>query len=125
MDENGISKVIIGAAIEVHKRLGPGLLESVYKQCLARELQIQGIPYLLEMVLNTEYKGLKFDIGYRIDMMVLDKVIVELKVVESLLPVHQAQLLSYLRLSKRKLGLLLNFNVPVMRDGIRRVVNNL
>ncbi len=125
MDENGISRIIVGAAIEVHRNLGPGLLESVYQQCLARELHLQDVSYSLEMPMNAEYKGLKFDVGYRLDMMVAGKVIVELKVVEIILPVHEAQLLSYLKLSNKKLGLLLNFNVPVMKVGIRRVVNRL
>jgi len=125
MDENGISRIIVGAAIEVHRNLGPGLLESVYQQCLAHELHLQGIPFSLEMLIDAEYKGLKFDVGYRLDMMVAGKVIVELKVVEIILPVHKAQLLSYLKLSNKKLGLLLNFNVPVMKSGIRRVVNKL
>ncbi len=125
MDENRISKVVVGAAIEVHRTLGPGLLESVYQLCLARELQLQGVSCSLEQPMDAEYKGLKFDVGYRLDMMVADKVIVELKVVETILPVHEAQLLSYLKLSNNKLGLLLNFNVPVMKAGIRRVVNKL
>ncbi|NOZ36882.1 MAG: GxxExxY protein [Gammaproteobacteria bacterium] len=125
MDENGISRIVVGAAIEVHRELGPGLLESVYQQCLARELQLQEMPCSLEESIDAKYKGLKFDVGYRLDMVVADKVIVELKVVETILPVHKAQLLSYLKLSNRKLGLLLNFNVPVMKDGIRRVVNKL
>ncbi len=125
MDENGISRIVVGAAIEVHRELGPGLLESVYRQCLAREFQLQGVPYSLEKPIGAEYKGLKFDVGYRLDMMVADKVIVELKVVETIMPVHEAQLLSYLKLSNKKLGLLLNFNVPLMKAGIRRVVNKL
>ncbi|MCW9023931.1 MAG: GxxExxY protein [Gammaproteobacteria bacterium] len=125
MNENELSRIAIGAAIEVHKSLGPGLLESVYKQCLARELDLQDVPYQLELPINTRYKGIEFDIGYRIDMMISDKLVIELKVAEKILPVHEAQLLSYLRLSKRKLGLLLNFNVPVMKSGIRRIVNNL
>lgn len=94
MDENEISKRVIGAAIEVHRNLGPGLLESVYQQCTVRELQLQGIKIDTELVLEGEYKGLSFDIGYRIDMLVADKVVVELMEVDALLPVHKAQLLA-------------------------------
>ena len=125
MSENEISKRIIGAAIEVHKLMGPGLLESVYQQCLIRELQLRDIPYTSEYTLNAEYKGLKFDIDYRADLLVADRVVVELKVVEEILPVHQAQLLSYLRLSGKKLGLLINFNVDVLKNGIKRIANQL
>lgn len=125
MVENEISRQIIGAAIEVHKEMGPGLLESVYLQCLVRELQLRGVSCTTEHSINAEYKGLKFDIDYRVDMLVEDKVLVELKVVEAILPVHQAQLLSYLRLSQKRLGLLINFNVDVLRNGIKRIANQL
>lgn len=125
MDENEISRHIIQAAIEVHQHLGPGLLESVYKQSMVRELQLKKIDVETELVLNGEYKGLCFDIDYRMDMLVARKVVVELKVVESLLPVHKAQLLSYLRLSGIKLGLLINFNEALVKDGVKRIVNNL
>lgn len=125
MEENEISAKIIGSAIEVHRSLGPGLLESVYQKCLARELELQGVPYQEEVPLLAEYKGLTFEAAYRMDMLVADKVIVELKTVESILPVHEAQLLSYLRLSRLKLGLLINFNLPVLRNGVRRIVNEL
>jgi GxxExxY protein len=125
MDENDISRCVIGAAIEVHKHLGPGLLESVYQQCMVRELQLQAINVDTELMLKGEYKGLNFDIDYRMDMLVAHKVVVELKVVVALLPVHKAQLLSYMRLSEIKLGLLINFNEAVVRDGIKRIVNNL
>lgn len=125
MDENEISRCVIGAAIEVHKHLGPGLLESVYQQCMVRELQLQAINVDTELMLKGEYKGLNFDIDYRMDMLVANKVVVELKVVEALLPVHKAQLLSYMRLSEIKLGLLINFNEAVVRDGIKRIVNSL
>lgn len=125
LDENGISRVVIGAAIEVHKHLGPGLLESVYKQCLARELQLQGLVIETELALRGEYKGLEFDLDYRLDMLVSRKVVVELKVVEAVLPVHKAQLLSYLKLSGIKLGLLVNFNEALIRNGIKRIVNDL
>ena len=120
-----ISRCVISAAIEVHKYLGPGLLESVYQQCMVRELQLQGIDVDSELLLKGEYKGLCFDIDYRMDMLVAQKVVVELKVVESILPVHKAQLLSYMKLSGKKLGLLINFNEAVVKDGIKRIVNNL
>ena len=125
MDENEISSCVIGAAIEVHKHLGPGLLESVYQQCMVRELQLKAIDVATELVLQGEYKGLNFDIDYRIDMLVANKVVVELKVVDSLLPVHKAQLLSYMKLSGKKLGLLINFNEAVVKDGVKRIVNKL
>jgi GxxExxY protein len=125
MDENGISRQIIGAAIEVHRCLGPGLLESVYRQCLAHELSLRGFGCQEEVALGAGYKGLEFDTAYRMDLLVENKVVVELKVVERLLPVHEAQLLSYLKLSNRRLGMLLNFHVPVLRNGVKRVVNRL
>jgi len=125
VDENQIAAEVVAAAIEVHRSLGPGLLESVYLQSLCRELQIRGVEFKKELPLKAEYKGLSFDVAYRIDLLVVDKVVLELKVVEKVLPVHEAQLLSYLRLSGKKLGLLLNFNVPLMKNGIKRVVNQL
>lgn len=125
MDENEISSQVIGAALEVHRYLGPGLLESVYQQCMVRELQLRAIDVDTELGLKGEYKGLSFDIDYRIDMLVAGKVVVELKVVEALLPVHKAQLLSYMKLSNKKLGLLINFNEAVVKDGVKRIVNNL
>ena len=125
MNENEITGKVIGAAIEVHKQLGPGLLESVYQQCLSKELELQGIKCDCEVPVRAEYKGIEFDVAYRMDMLVEDIVAVELKVAERILPVHVAQLLSYLKLSGVKLGLLLNFNEPVLKHGIKRVVNNL
>ena len=125
MDENEISRRVIGAAVEVHKYLGPGLLESVYKQCMVRELRLQAIDVDTELVLKAEYKGLNFDIDYRMDMLVAGKVVVELKVVDALLPVHKAQLLSYMKLSGIKLGLLINFNEAVVKNGVKRIVNKL
>ena len=101
------------------------MLEAVYQQCMVRELQLQAINVDTELMLKGEYKGLKFDIDYRMDMLVADKIVFELKVVEALLPVHKAQLLSYMRLSEIKLGLLINFNEAVVRDGIKRIVNSL
>jgi GxxExxY protein len=125
MDENEISNGIIGCAIEVHRVLGPGLLESVYQKCLAKELELQDLRFQEEVALDIEYKGLEFGSAYRLDFLVADKVLVELKAVEKLLPIHEAQLLSYLRLARMKLGMLINFNVPTLRSGIRRIVNNL
>lgn len=125
MVENDISRKIIGASIEVHRYLGPGLLESAYSSCLARELTIQGISYTCETPLDIIYKGEKIDVGYRLDFCVENRVIIELKSVEKLLPIHDAQLLSYLRLSNIRLGLLINFNTTLLTNGIKRMVNNL
>ena len=125
MDENVLAEVVIGSAIEVHKSLGPGLLESVYQFCVCKELGLRGIPYDEQVVLSVDYKGERFDSAYRLDILADKKVIVELKAVENILPVHEAQLLSYLRLTGMKLGLLINFHVPVLKTGIRRVVNRL
>ncbi|MBD3347313.1 MAG: GxxExxY protein [Chitinivibrionales bacterium] len=122
---DGLSNRIIGAAIEVHKSLGPGLLESAYEQCLCSELQFQGIEYARQVALPVSYRQVTLDCGYRLDIVVEDSIILELKAVESLAPIHDAQLLTYLKLSDLKLGLLLNFNVPYMRNGIKRIVNGL
>jgi GxxExxY protein len=122
MQANEITEAVIGAAIEVHRALGPGLLESAYAQCLCYELSLRGLPFQTERDLPVIYKGLKLDCGYRVDMVVCDSVIVEVKAVERLMPVHGAQLLTYLRLGGWKVGLLINFNVPVLRDGIMRRV---
>jgi GxxExxY protein len=113
---------IIGAAIEVHKQLGPGLLESTYEECLCHELHLRGIEFQRQLDLPVIYKGLKLDCGYRIDLLVNDTVVVELKAVEQLLPVHEAQLLTYLHLARKPVGLIINFNVPLLKDGIRRRV---
>lgn len=123
--ENEISRDIIGCAMRVHSALGPGLLESAYEACLAFELRQVGFHVECEVPLPLVYHEVKLDLGYRIDLLVDSKVVVELKAIESVLPVHKAQLLSHVRLSGRKLGLLLNFHVEHMRDGIYRVVNNL
>jgi GxxExxY protein len=111
---------VIGAAIEVHKALGPGLLESVYQVCFRYELSLLGIPFQAEVQVPIEYKGLKLNVDYRADFIVDDLVVVELKAVKKLLPVHEAQLLTYLKLTGKKVGLLINFNVPVLKQGIRR-----
>jgi GxxExxY protein len=122
---NQLSSKIIGAAIEVHKTLGPGLLESAYEQCLCHELSIQGLLFEKQKPLSIDYKGKKLDCGYRLDVVVEKKVIIELKSCEKIEPIHKAQLLTYLKLSGLNLGLILNFNVSLMRDGIVRIVNEL
>lgn len=120
MDDNSITGAIIGAAIEVHRLLGPGLLESAYEECLARELALQGLRVDRQRPVPVVYKDVKLDCGYRIDIVVEGRVVVELKAVESLAPIHEAVMLTYLRLSGFRLGLLINFNVMVLKDGIRR-----
>jgi GxxExxY protein len=117
-----LSRKIVGAAIEVHRHLGPGLLESAYEACLCHELKLRDIPFQSQHPVNIEYKGITIDTAYRIDVLVTDLVVIELKAVDKLEPIHEAQLLTYLRLYKRWLGLLINFNVPVLRDGIQRRV---
>jgi GxxExxY protein len=125
MDENELSHQIIGAAIEVHRTLGPGLLESIYEGALAIEIGQRGLTAQRQVVLPVSYKGHSFEGGFRIDLLVEDLVIVEVKAVDTLLPVHEAQLLTYLRLSAKKLGLLMNFNSTMIGSAIKRVVNNL
>jgi len=125
MNINQLSSKIIGAAIEVHKTLGPGLLESAYEQCLCHELSIQGLLFEKQKPLSIDYKGQKLDCGYRLDVIVEKEVIIELKSCEKIEPIHKAQLLTYLKLSGLNLGLILNFNVSLMRDGIVRIVNEL
>lgn len=122
MKINQITETIIGAAIEVHRALGPGLLESAYEECLCQELDLRRVPFERQRPLPVEYKGIRLDCGYRLDLLVADKVVVEIKAVESLLSIHEAQLLTYLKLGGWKVGLLLNFNVPVLKRGIRRRV---
>ncbi len=122
--ENVLTENIIGGAIEVHQALGPGLLESAYEQCLCHELSLRGIPFRRQVELPVQYKGIKLDCGYRIDVLVEDLVIVELKAVEQLLPIHEAQLLTYLKLRACAVGLLINFNVPLLKDGLKRLVHN-
>ena len=114
--------VIIGAAIEVHRQLGPGLLESAYQQCLCHELHLRGLPFKCQVDLPVSYKGLQLDCGYKIDVIVNNEVIVELKAVERILPVHEAQLLTYLKLSGKTVGLLINFNSSLLTQGIIRRV---
>ena len=112
----------IGAAIEVHKALGPGLLESAYEECLCQELTLRGIPFQQQVELPIKYKGLELSASYRMDIVVDKLIVLELKSVEKLMPIHQAQLLTYLRLSEIWLGLLINFNVPVLKQGIKRLI---
>ena len=120
---NKITEAIIGAAIEVHRALGPGLLESAYATCSVYELRERGYKVLQEVPLPLIYKEVKLDCGYRLDLFVNDAVIVEVKSVESLAPIHEAQLLSYLKLADCKIGLLINFNVKMLRHGIKRLAN--
>jgi GxxExxY protein len=120
--EQQITEAIIGAAIEVHRELGPGLLESAYEECFCHELHLRGLNFLRQVQLPVAYKGLKLDCGYRLDVVVENAVIVELKSIEQISPIHQAQLLTYLRLAEKKVGLLINFNVAVLKNGIVRRV---
>ena len=120
-----IGRNIVHFAIKVHKALGPGLLESVYQKCLAYELKKAGLKVACEVPIPVKYEKVSIDLGFRIDMMVQKAVIIENKTVERLLPIHEAQLLTYLKLTNIKLGFLLNWNVPLMKDGIKRMVNRL
>ncbi len=125
MTENEIAKIIVDAAFQIHKRLGPGLLESVYEVVLAHELKKRGLRVKRQVPVAIVYDDIKFDEGFRADLIIEDKVIVELKSVENIVPVHKKQLLTYLRLSDKRLGLLINFGSELIRDGISRVVNGL
>jgi GxxExxY protein len=120
---NRLSSRIIEAAIEIHSTLGPGLLESAYRTCMIYELHERGLSVVAEQIVPVYYKKLVLDTAYRLDLLVEDEVIVELKSVEAVMPVHHAQLLSYLRLTDKRLGLLINFNVPMLVGGVRRIVN--
>jgi GxxExxY protein len=122
---NQITSEVIGAAIEVHRALGPGLLESAYQHCLARELAVRGIQYQREVWLGIDYKGVTIQQAYRLDFLIARLVVVEIKAVDCLTPIDDAQLLTYLKLGGWPIGLLINFNVPVLKDGIRRKVLNL
>jgi GxxExxY protein len=121
---NELTERIIGVCIEIHRSLGPGLLESAYEECLCHELSTGGISFERQKPLPVLYKNVQLDCGYRLDLVVEEKVIIELKTVESLLPIHEAQLLTYLKLSGLTLGLLINFNVAMLKHGIKRIVNN-
>ena len=120
---NDISFLIIQAAIEVHRTLGPGLLESVYRTCMIYELRQRNLDVIAERLVPICYKEVIFEGGYRLDLQVADQIIVEIKAVENLLPVHHAQVLSYLRLTRKPIGLLINFNVPVLIKGVKRIMN--
>ena len=119
-----LTEAIIGAAIEVHRVTGPGLMESVYEECLCYELSQRGLRFQRQVELPVSYKGIKLDCGFRMDLVVEDSVVLELKTVDQLLPIHSAQLLTYLKLSGRKLGLLINFNEPVLTKGLKRLANH-
>ena len=125
LNVNKTTETIIGAAIEVHRHLGPGLLESAYEECLCEELTLRKISFKRQLALPVIYKNKKLDIGYRIDLLVNDEVVVELKTVEAILPIHEAQTLTYMRLSGKQVGLILNFNVTVLKNGIKRLVHKL
>jgi len=122
MKTNFITSQIIGAAIDVHKALGPGLLESAYEECLCYEFDLRQVHYKRQQSLPLEYKSVKLDCGYRVDLIVEGLVIIELKSVDSLQPIHNAQLLTYMKLMRVKVGLLINFNVPVLKQGIKRFI---
>ncbi|HFE32627.1 MAG TPA: GxxExxY protein [Gammaproteobacteria bacterium] len=124
MKDSNLSGNVIGAAIEVHRIIGPGLLESAYQECLVHELRLRGLSVECEVPICVDYKGLVLGHAYRADLLVEGRLIVELKTVEQINPVHKAQLLTYLRLLKKPLGLLINFNTAVLKDGVCRVVNN-
>ena len=119
-----ITEQIIASAIEVHRHLGPGLLESTYEECLATEFELAKLPFKRQVPLPVIYKGKILDCGYRMDFLVSDGVVIELKAVENFVPIHQAQLLTYLKLANKQLGLLINFNVPMLKEGIKRIANN-
>jgi len=125
MDENELSYKIIGAAVELHKALGPGMLESAYEAALAYDLRELGLDVKTQVPMPLIYKEVKLDVGYRIDLLVDNRVIIEVKSVENLAPVHFAQTLTYLKLSDKKLALLINFNTKLLKDGIHRIVNRL
>lgn len=124
MADYELTRRVIGAAIEVHKALGPGLLESAYEDCLLHELALSGVGFERQVRVAVNYKGMAVTDAYRIDVLVENRLIVELKAVEQIAPVHKAQVLTYLRLLKREVGLLINFNSIVLKDGIHRIVNN-
>ena len=122
MEFDDLSHRVIGFALEVHKHLGPGLLESTYEQCLAHELSQAGVAFKMQHPLPVAYKDVRLDCGYRVDLLVDDRIILELKSVEKLLPIHEAQLLTYMKLAGVSIGLLMNFNVRYLKDGLKRMV---
>jgi GxxExxY protein len=122
LHEKELTEQIIGAAIEAHRQLGPGLLESAYEKCLCRELELRGLSFERQKAIPLEYKGVRLEQGYRMDIVVANRIVLELKCVNAIAPVHEAQMLTYLRLAGLSIGLILNFYVPVMKAGIRRLV---
>ena len=124
MEVDRVTEIIIGAAIDVHKALGPGLLESAYEECLFYELNLRNLTVKRQVDLPVIYKEVQLDIGYRLDLLVEDKVVIELKTVDKLMPIHDAQLLTYMKLVDCTVGLLINFNVPILKQGLRRKVLN-
>jgi GxxExxY protein len=125
MTENEIASIVVNILLKIHRKLGPGLLESVYEEVISHELKKEGLDFKRQHGIGVFYDDIKMDLGFRADIIVEDKVIVEIKSVEIIAPVHHKQLLTYLRLTNKKLGLLVNFNVELIKDGITRVVNNL
>jgi GxxExxY protein len=123
LNENPLVSQVIGCAIEVHKILGPGLLESAYEACLCRELELQGLAFRRQVPLTFDYKGMPIDCAYRLDIVVAEALLLELKSVDALHPLHEAQIISYLKLAKYKQGLLINFNVPRLKDGLKSFLN--
>lgn len=119
---NQTTEAVIGAAIEVHRHLGPGLLESAYEECLCQELKLRNIPFKRQVPLPINYKGLQLDCSYRIDLLVNDELVIELKAMDAILPIHEAQVITYMRLGGWKVGLLLNFGLPMLKQGIKRLV---
>jgi len=124
MEINRITEQIIGAAIDVHKSIGPGLLESTYEECLCHELKLRSLSFQRQVALPVAYEGVSLDCGYRLNLLVANTLVVELKAVERVQAIHEAQLLTYLKLGKWPVGLLINFNVPILKAGIKRIVNN-
>ena len=125
MSENELAKIVVGLCLKIHKALGPGLLESVYEEVLCFELVALGLKFTRQQGIIVKYQGLRMDLGFRADIIIEDKLILELKSVEIIAPVHPKILLTYLRLTNKKLGLLINFNVDLVKNGIKRIVNNL
>jgi GxxExxY protein len=124
-DRDPLTQKVIGCAIEVHRYLGPGLLESTYEKCLAQELMLAGVKFEVQVPMPVEYKGMRLDCGYRVDLLVDDRLIVELKAAEQLLKIHEAQVITYMKLSECNVGLLINFNVNQLKNGIRRLFPSL
>ena len=122
MDRNKLTEIVIGCAIKVHKELGPGLLESVYEECLAYELSKTSIPFVRQKSFPVKYENVSIESGYRVDLLINDELIVEIKAVEQLLPIHQSQILTYMKLLKLNIGLLINFNVTLLKNGLKRFV---